>query len=1117
MARVSDDVTPSLELLDERASAFQRSIVFMRQAYPNMAYMTFDSNEHRGANHLILAKFVVGVGEEHPVWLTYDECDDSTTCYNVPGGLFGTCHTKDGMKVETGIYPLLVGRDTEKAEGACLIKIKCHGDKKAWLKFGNGNISFMHFSPNKDMMGPEIDCEKGNAVVEDGVVVITRQERDEITCVRGNMEYERKLKGEGSYIIGKGFSNELKVVVSFSKDKDRALELSKLDPDEEFKKAQNYYEGLLSSIYIKTPNPELDEAFAHALLNVEYSYLYPYGWIESIHHWPTMWHMEHTAAEEWYGRPERTKTVLRAQMKNVFENGAIPDMCTTGKGRRDWGDNNQFFFREVEHYLKMTLDMEFAREVEPYMDRVIKQTFDEYDPTFSGIIGWGTQIGNQEDFESTPGKGAAPGSCGAEMLKTMSVVKGLLGKTEEAEKYRRLSDYVVEKMKKRIWLQDLGRYAWYEDVVGKKYLETTYHGIIYPIIYDQLDDFDMVSSIDHLEHRLTGPEGEVYQTNHFGDHAYSFVPTWGMQCGSNMQPFATKAYSKLGMADSAIKPLEFIAKRVCGEYQRGSWPETANEKRFAYFSPSAAVWAQEMIESIFGINMDLIANKTFISPCIPENWGKAELKLPNIHVIYERKDGRLAAKIKVENDTEKVFRILLPPYENIKAIVNGREVDVSTRTRCGFFEASFDMGNEKEFKVEIEYAKIPFSIKSPKNIAVGDTFDIGVSGLDILGIDDRCGIFSRVQFDRKELKVTVKDTLLDDYEKFGYFGLVNFARRVFVLKVKKDDIVFDLPVKLVLMKDVIFSARYEDGRIFVDVYNNMKKTLSGKAKLVLFFKAFDAECHVEARSMKRIVFDVDSIKKEITPGVNNARIMVGDKSADIEVFAEVRAEVKHVELDKEMIKPMNYWKEIGLFQSHGHMMQGPDNFMKDLFETVDSVEVIDGVPFRLSGGFIPVSFDKHRIVRIPLDGMKAKKVYVLFSAFIDNHNVFGVPFTVELELEKKDSFVRPVYVKELAFPGEIDMGFGNSVIAGFATYVNGTKRGTVPNMPYTTEDGDYPNSRPYIYPERDYWCKYKAVEVCNTVFNMIEIDTGKESSLKEIRFIANNADIGAGIYAINLL
>ncbi|HOA32814.1 MAG TPA: hypothetical protein PKM70_12915, partial [Clostridia bacterium] len=482
--------------------------------------------------------------------------------------------------------------------------------------------------------------------------------------------------------------------------------------------------------------------------------------------------------------------------------------------------------------------------------------------------------------------------------------------------------------------------------------------------------------IDHLEYRLTGPEGEVYQTNHFGDHAYHWVPTWGMQCGSNMQPFATKAYSKLGMADSAIKPLEFIAKRVCGDFQRGSWPETANEKRFAYFSPSAAVWAQEIIESVFGINMNLIENKTFISPCMPESWDKAELKLPNIHLVYERKDGKFVVNAKIENDTSKVFRILLPPYENIKAIVNGREAKVSTRRRCGFFEASFEMGNEREFLVEIEYRKIDYSINSPKNIAVGDIFDISVSGLEILGIDDRCGIFSNVQFGRKGLKLTVKDTLLDNYEKFGYFGLMNFARRVFVLKVKKDDIVFDLPVKLVLMKDVIFSATYEEGRVYVDLYNNMNKALSGNAKLVLFCKAFDTECHVAARSVKQLVFDVKSVKGDMAPGMNNARIIVGDKVADIEVFADVKADIRNVELDMEMIKPMQYWREIGLFQSHGHMMQGPDNFMKDLFETVDKVEVIEGVPFKLSGGFIPLSFDKHRIVRIPLKGMKARKVYV---------------------------------------------------------------------------------------------------------------------------------------------
>ena len=60
----------------------------------------------------------------------------------------------------------------------------------------------------------------------------------------------------------------------------------------------------------------------HAYLNVEYAWLRPYGWIESIQHWPTMWHMEHTAAEEWAGNFDRVRECLRSQMKNIFESGA---------------------------------------------------------------------------------------------------------------------------------------------------------------------------------------------------------------------------------------------------------------------------------------------------------------------------------------------------------------------------------------------------------------------------------------------------------------------------------------------------------------------------------------------------------------------------------------------------------------------------------------------------------------------------------------------------------------------------------------------------------------------------------------------------------------------------
>lgn len=80
------ELNVGLDLQDERASANGYSMVFMRQAYPNMALMTYDDEHHQGDHHVLLCKMVVGIGEDKKI-LSYESCDESTTADNVPGGL----------------------------------------------------------------------------------------------------------------------------------------------------------------------------------------------------------------------------------------------------------------------------------------------------------------------------------------------------------------------------------------------------------------------------------------------------------------------------------------------------------------------------------------------------------------------------------------------------------------------------------------------------------------------------------------------------------------------------------------------------------------------------------------------------------------------------------------------------------------------------------------------------------------------------------------------------------------------------------------------------------------------------------------------------------------------
>lgn len=154
MRKNKNEITPTLDLLDERATAFQKTLVFLRQAYPNGAVMTYDNVHISGSEHVLLSKFVIGLGENEHKWITYQECTDETTANNISGGLLSNVTTFNGDKFEAAWYPLLFG-ETEPAdwEGVALLYIHCDMPKRFWLKYGSRNMAFMHFSPNQNIAG----------------------------------------------------------------------------------------------------------------------------------------------------------------------------------------------------------------------------------------------------------------------------------------------------------------------------------------------------------------------------------------------------------------------------------------------------------------------------------------------------------------------------------------------------------------------------------------------------------------------------------------------------------------------------------------------------------------------------------------------------------------------------------------------------------------------------------------------------------------------------------------------------------------------------------------------------------------------------------------------------
>ena len=1083
----------TLDLQDERACAFGHSIVFMRQAYPNAALMTYDDEVHRGAEQLLLCKLVFGAGDPVKI-LDYESCDEKTTADNVRGGLLSRAVCGNG-NVTVGIYPLILPEKKQTRGGAAVvIKSEKPG---IFVRFGCGNIAFMHFSPNEYMRGEKIDCEHGSASLENDAVKITREERRIVTYVKGGFDFEIK-QGEngGSYAEGFCPGCEAYLTLGFSNDQNDAYAIASLDAGAEIGKVKDYYDRKFENLYVQTPDEDINGAFEAAYLNLEYAWLYPYGWIESIQHWPTMWHMEQTGAEEWADNACRAKRTLKTQAEHIFGSGAIPDMCTNDTGRRDWGGNNQFFFREVMHYLKMTGDREFAEFLLPYMRRVIAQTFEEYDATGSGVLCWHSQIGNQEDFESTPGKGAAPGTEGVRMLYIMSEFLSYLGYDNEAEKYAQYASYAKSRLFDTLWRRDIGRFIWFSDQLGAERLDTTYHGICYPVIYGYTDSLDAASSLDHMKHRMTGPEGEVYQSNHFGDHGYWGVPTWGMQAGSDMQPFAAAAYAKAGMADDAIRPLQFVARRVCGEFQRGAFPETANEKRFAYFSPSAGVFAQELTESVFGLCRDMISKTLTISPCFPSGWDHAKLCLPSVSYEYKKIGNRINIKITSDDGCKKVLRMRTEALKDARVYCNGSAVKCDIRYECGYCELYAELTDGRAADVTAELFPLEFSVECDRTAACGDALDIKVSGCVITGVVDREGIFADASGFR------LKRGILDPYKKYGAIGRVNFSRRTFALKLKCGNAEFLYPVSLTVTPEYEIKAEY-DGVLRVGFRNFSKLPVNGTAQVFTCGKTvgFPLCCGAHETVAVNVDCTLDTLH-----GKNRALFVIDGSGVEFDLISNEPYKAEQIGIDGYGAEVYANWRKYGMFPHHGCAVMGPDEYLKNVPDSA----AVGGAEFALSGKFIPVSSAEHRIANIEID-KDARKLYVLISSFSDDHEVFCDAFTAQIWCEKDRTHLPPVYVYPLTVAGALDFGFSNSVLAGFATFSPGVSRNA--SLP-ALKNGDYDGTLCPEYPQRELWCSNEAVEAGGAVFNLLEFDLGTVRRVKRLTVASKAQDGAAGIFAV---
>lgn len=1090
--------------------------------------LTYPLNEYRVQEYNLLLKFmpVLRVDGEIVLPSTFEKVE----VRDIPGAVEANISYK-GKVFTTRIIPLLEGRGDLTWHGAVLYEVESDSEEEVDIMLGGGDVINLIWGFESSTM------KEDNVLPLDG---LKKRSPRSLTFIGGRDKLNMGISTSGmittinnltaiAFKKGSGY-----ILTGYTESAEELDQLMRLNVREEKSKYEKYYHNLMANT-IETPEKVMNEAFASAIYNLEYSWIEPFGWVECLHHWLALWYMQVTPAAEWLGQADRSRSSIEEHAAYRFDDGGIPMFIPNHNHmkekvrRNDWGGGNPYWVWQVRHHLKQTGDKAFAQEMLPVVREVIKQTLSKYDRDGNGLIAYGLQIGNQEDFVANPYEGSVPTMELLNMYRTMSELHQFVGNDKEAKQWEHKADVVNQQLYKTFWIKDIGRFGYYKDPVAGVLPDGQYQTYLYPAIYSLVDQYDQYSGLRHLMDRLMDSEGAVFASNNFPFHVENSVSTWGMQRGEAQQPWAAMGYAAIGMNNMTWKPLKAMAIWAQDPRRPGSWPETGPEPTPAYFTPPAGLYISTVIENLFGIKKDVPNGVLHIEPSFPDHWPYARLNVSEVTARYERQGNTL--KYTIENDFDLKIQVKwrLPVSRITACKVNGKAVKYELEAGVNHIALCFDAPSGKKAVIEIEYAPVDFSVEAPFSIAGGEMLTAKIKGAQLINITDKAGVLESIEtLTPSSFSGVVQSGLLDDYHKFNQLGQLNFSRRTLFMNCQTwEGIPFIVPVDVTILPRweaaLNGTVKREGDNYLVPVLvrNNINRSLAGKAYFEIGGQSIPVSLNLAKRTEGQMTITVPD-NPNLTTGENVGVISIGEESP-VRVPFRIRKSVqdvvfKPIVLPSDDFIPDEDWKKLRIMPGYPHIFftfsqaqwPVPMESMKGVSQI--EIEQIPGLKFNLKEQkFIPISHLSGKTsYNLPIEKRTYKKLYVLLLPFVDNHVIFTDVARISVYSDNQI-----VASKTLSYPGNVDYFVSNRNPTSFATYREKRENAYALLLPLlSTDQPDWSEGKPPAFPQPKYWSTSIPVTSESCTMSLIEIELKKGITADRIVFESLGALPAIGIVAV---
>jgi hypothetical protein len=572
------------------------------------------------------------------------------------------------------------------------------------LAFQGGFPSGYMTSEAQDAKSNTVTLEKAGGVIADAkipVQVIALAD----PIFRVSLDPSNRLDFQSHFALKRNKS--IFRFLAYQKEASGGSDLALEHFDDYVQETRKYYDTLVKTVEIQTPDKVLDSAFYAGLVNLDYGYQPP-AWLEGTHGWRAYWvnNYQISAAID-LGQLDRARRALI-----FFANrpgGPGQTLKVDGSVVRDWV-NVQFegglpyYILQLYRYWLATGDRKTLDEVWPATKENLERLLQTRDPDGNLLLDWmlgGNMFLYQSDHLSFPGDGFSPTLMVAANLTEMADMAEARGETGDAQKWRHRADYMQSELARRFWLPKEGRFIAGVDGQGLVMKANFYTDFVFPQLYSNLPADYTWTSLLTLDRTLWMKNG-LMRTGNYMPPEFGNNPVLPVEMAESAE-----AYFQAGLPSRGWRLMHGVAvATTIATNSPGSFPESMTDAGFGkshyVFGNPAGAYIRAAVSGLFGFEKTSSNRPLVWRPSIPDDWSSAKLRVGDISMRITGIHGERTFSLSLPEPQALEFRAPLHGHR-VKEVkdASGRDLEFTILPHPSGDFLQMHLATAREFEIQV--------------------------------------------------------------------------------------------------------------------------------------------------------------------------------------------------------------------------------------------------------------------------------------------------------------------------------------------------------------------------------------------------------------------------------